>query len=55
MKNNKLITALFLGTISAKQMANINMMGAGFADNDFVQVYNDNKQMNSPMMNLQAQ
>ena len=41
MKNNKLIIALFIGVISAKQIPNINMIGAGIAHNDFVQVVND--------------
>ena len=41
MKNNKLIVALFVGAISAKQLPNINMIGAGLLHDDFVQVAND--------------
>ena len=44
MKNNKLVVALFVGAISAKQMPYINMIGAGIAHNDLVQVVNDTKQ-----------
>ena len=41
MKNHKLIVALFIGVISAEQIPNINMIGAGMAHNDFLQVTKD--------------
>jgi hypothetical protein len=44
MKNNKLVVSLFVGAISAKQISNINMISAGIAHNDFVQVVNDTEQ-----------
>ena len=44
MKNNKIVVALFIGAISPKQMPNINMIGAGIAHNDLVQVVNDTEQ-----------
>ena len=43
MKNNKIVIAIFIGIISAEQMPNINMIGAGMAHNDFVQVRNDSQ------------